>query len=371
MITGKIHLLFNGTDMNVEQGLRSFTYFESVYGCAAWALSTQTDKWKPWDQVIQDGAKNPCKLRWGYLAGNVEHWGEWRKLLMNGGRFHYKSGSLRASVQATDIGIRLRENCSERVFKDMTISDMVSKIAEGVGLTADVEPTEGKYTLYTCTLDDGAFLRYELLPRAVSSKDGRTDYYLYVKNGDTLVFKPPDFGASDYTFRLAPTPGREGTTAIAALGVDYRRVYLPLDGSLSTMARGFDPLKKVPVFWKADDDSVSYRVLADAKPPAPKKPSTIMPLVEPHPDQFESKNVENRAKSTWSRELHGLFRIALRILPLPEAKVASTVDLEIEDSSGNEHFLGGNYFVYAIRHVIRPKVYNTVLYLERRTTKNG
>jgi len=366
IISPRVTLMAGGEDLEVEKGFHSFTYFESVYGCAAWALSTTTDRWEGWDGVIQDGAKTPCKLRWGYTAGNQDHWGQWRTVLVNGGRFHYRYGSLRASVQATDTGIRLRETCSERAFVDTTIAEMVRKIAKNANLKPDVEETEGKWTLYTCTLDDGAFLRHELLPRAVSAT-GRADFYLYVSNGDTLVFKPPELGEAAYTFRLAPTTGQQNPTDVAALRIDYRRLYLPLDGSLSTAARGFDPLKKVPVFWKADDNSVTYTHLASRTLPAPDKPSTVLSVVEPHPDAFRNQDVGNRAKSTWSRELHGLFRVALRVLPLPEAEVASIVSLEVKDSQGRDHFLGGRYFVYAIRHLIRPTSYKTVLYLERRT----
>ena len=367
LITPQVEFMFSGQMIPMDM-FRSLTYFESVYGCAAWSMALTAPRWEDWDKIIQDSAKTVCQLRWGYLADNQPHWGAWRKVLVNAGRFDYSMNTLKVNVQSTDMGIRLREKCYERVFKEKTISDMVKKIATDAGLTPDVESTEGKYTLYSCTYDDGAFLKHELLPRAVSSS-GRNDFYMYVKNGDTLVFRPPELGRGNYTFRLAPTAGNEGTTPISALRVEYRRLYLPLDGSMSTLVRGFDPLKKVPVFWTANDNTVTYKPLASNKPDAPNKPSSVVYLPEPHGPDFENKHVENRAKSSWSRELHGTFRVALRVLPIPDAEVGSTVDLEVENYQGKNHFLGGNYFVYAIRHLIRANgTYYTVLYLERRTS---
>lgn len=366
LIAPRIEFKFKGEDMKIGEGFRRLWYFESVYGCASYRLLANAPSWGRWDKVITDGGKTPAKLRFGWSTPLERKWSDWKEVLVNHGNFQYRRPTLDVGLNGTCAGFKVSETFKEKAYRDKTVSDIVEEIAERNGLKADVETTKGKKTYYQCRLPDGRFIKKVLLPKSISSS-GRTDFYFWIKDGKTLVFRPPDLSKIAYRFRLSLNAFLPNPQDVDFLSVRFRRAFLADDHSLKTLARGYDPIKKEIVQWEADENTVDYEKLAPKSLQPPDDPSRVVLLNEPHGPKFKRKDVEDVAKSEWSKNLHGLFRVTLRVGPLVKAAPATVVFLDVRDAKDQPHFLGGKYFVYAIAHKIARGRYDTILYLERRT----
>ena len=370
-ILPRVQMLFQGDDLEIEDGFVGLTYFESVYGCAFYRLQTRSYEWEKWDRVVQDYAETPAMLRWGYNEDDTERWTEWRQVLVNAGNFRYEMESLYVDVTGTCAGWKLRENLpsDKTVFKDALISEIVSQIADRNKLKAKVRATKGRKTFYQCTVSDALFITNELLPQAVSV-DGRTDYYFWIKRGETLVFEPPNLNKPHkYSFRLAPSPEVGNPSDLRALQIEYRRMHMVKDNAFSLMVRGFDPMQRKIIEWTANDDKVPYPALARRKPQAPENPSVIFPLPVPEPTEWNRQDVEDRAKQIWGTKMRGLFRTVLRVTPLLDLEPTDLIYLDVRDAKEQPHFLSGRYLCYATCVDIGPGKFAQYIYLERRTTE--
>jgi hypothetical protein len=365
-----IEVQWNGQDIVIMQGLIVFDYFESLYGEAAYRLATRTWETALWDKIIKDHAKTPLKMRWGLTAVSGIEWSPWKEVLANMGDFTFYREVIDVDLQGTGAGFPLKETVNTRVFRDMKVSDMVSQIAGEHDLDADVEETKGEMTLYQCTESDAAFLRNQCACQAVSASGGRTDYYIYVKDGKTLVFKPLLWEPSGlkFTFALYGDTG-DDAARIDEIKVKYRRALMGIqEKALRTEFRGYDPLNKEMISFTADDGSVPFQKLAPQSLDPPEKPSDIEITPEPEPPEHLRREMVDSAKATWGSNIHGLFRTNLQMTLLAESPIGKLVNLEVRDAENKQRFMSGNWLVYAVRNQIIPgKRPTTTLFLERRT----
>jgi len=83
------------------------------------------------------------------------------------------------------------ERSNKVIARKGTIAEIVKTIAEENALESVVEPTDGKFLLYQCFLDDTRFVRQRCVCRAVN-KGGRGGFYFFIRD-NVLHFHTPDY----------------------------------------------------------------------------------------------------------------------------------------------------------------------------------
>jgi len=367
----KVRGEYEGKDLHLEEGLSSLVFYESVYGGNTFSLRTTSADWDTWDYVIRNEA-GIGMLHWGITSDVGEEWADERVVVFPAGKIRYRREYAEVLISGVDASWLMNEKVSKSLaFNNVRISSIVESISDLNGMKSDVETTDGLYTLYRCNLTDLKFLYEVLLPRAVSV-GGRTDYLLYVVDGTTIVFKPPDYDRVDYTFLISPREQQIKEANYSSADLEFRRLFLPELKSWNVRFIGWDVMKKEVVDFNVNDYTVNLPTLAPRKPPIEMfgfGPSLTVPITDPGTGDSKRSDFENRGKSIWCRHYRGRYRIKLVCSPLVKAKPGQVVNLDIVDADGNSHYSGGKYFVYAVKHRIYKTRYNTILYLERRNSR--
>jgi len=346
-----------GRDVIASGEVRTFIYVETTSGCAQYLLLMETGDWQQWDGILKNPEKS-FRLRWGYATGEEETWAKYRTVRCDYGTVSYAGAIIQPLLKGFDAGYALQERAAPYAYTDKLVSEIVMEIAKRYGLKTDVKATKGKVSLHQCTLPDAYFIQYILKPLAVGS-DGRSDYYFFIENGDTLVFRPPELTSVEtYSFDLRVGGPR-------SLRVWVNRGDLASNFSLSTEVRGFDAYAGESEDWIANDNTVSLSKLSSKYPTAPRKPSRVILSTSPEEDASE---VELEAKAIWGQSSRSLYQVKLRMEPQPLARPATVVTLKVTDPDGKPHYTTGKYLVHKVKQIIRAKGSgaSTELYLERR-----
>lgn len=372
-VAGAFHvdLLVGGKSLRVdEDGIIDFVYFEHIYGSAQFILHCDKENWGDFDQLMTD-PDAPVLVRWGYEEAGERINSDWRHVYTAFLRSRYEPTNVEVYLEGLDLGQRLNESYRpSQVYKNMRVSDIVSNIAKNAGLEADVKATKGRYHICQNNLPDAWFIKNELLPRAVS-ESGESNYYFFIKGGNTLVFRPPVLEDAADAFVLTLPPEEEQPKNIRLLEVEYRRVTLAPMGSLVTEVRGFDPIKVKPISFKADDNTVQFKKLSRKGPTLPIEPSRVYLTTGPYYPEYNSEDVENEAKAVWGANARSLYRVTLDVPPQVTVKPFTVSKLDIVDQNGQPHFTTGKYLVRGVKQLITGDEYRTILYFERRTSERG
>jgi len=369
--TFHVDLLVGGRSLRVdEDGIIDFVYFEHIYGSAQFILHCDKANWQDFDQVITN-PDTDILVRWGFAVGGQRTDSDWRHVDASFLRIRYSPTNAEIFLEGLDLGQQLNESFRDsKSYKDMSISDMVSDIASNVGITAEVESTKGKYHIMQGNLPDAWFIKYVLLPRAVS-QGGDPNYYFFIADGNKLVFKPPTLAGSGTSFVLTVAPEEEEPNNIRLLELEYRRVTLGPLGGLSTEVRGFDPIKVKPVSFKADDNTVNFKKLSSKGPSLPQEPARVWLTTAPYFPKYEEEDVENTAKAIWGANARTLYRVTIDVSPQVKLKPFTVSSLDITDQDGRPHFTTGKYLVRGVKQRITGGEFRTIVYLERRTSQRG
>lgn len=355
---------YAGTDLNVLGALANFVYLERLDGLSCFKLKMCSTDWSVWDELIKDDLA-PGRFQWGFVGGDQT---PIKDVVFTSGKIKYKREMVFVDVDGIDAGYYLCESGGGKAYVDAKISNIVADIASRTGFYVDIEETKGKYTLYQCDYSDASFIKEELLPRAVGVS-GRSDFQFYVKDGNTIVFKPIKIDVPKYFFSLNPTEKDSGKMTMDGIEIDFDRINLSKSNSWHTEFRGFDVVGKAPLFTRLKDSVVDYPLLAPNKPVIDRAvDSTVsFPLVES--DESYQSMFDNRSKGIWLENIRHRFRTCLvcgmGIIPL----LGDIVNVTVKDSKGGDHMSSGNYLIYAIKHKFtraKPSIY---LYLERRTSR--
>jgi phage protein D len=94
----------------------------------------------------------------------------------------YAANGLLLNIKAVDKGIELKKGTSQRIWNDVTLSEIAATIANEYGLDARVEPTQKKYH----SIPQGGQSEWEFLNYLVEREHGNyhlqiTDYTLYLE----------------------------------------------------------------------------------------------------------------------------------------------------------------------------------------------
>lgn len=171
--------------------------------------------------------------------------------------------SITHTITATDSGTGMKKADSNKVWEEVTSSDIARKIAEKHGLTPFVATTETKHDSYP----QGNMTDFEFLRELASKESG---YQFYIK-GNVLHFKPIDLsqpssrtyiwnnGNGEVTgFRpSARSTNKKGASAsVEATGTDPM-TNEPIKSKAEKKAKGEVPLGDYTVSYNANAEKVS------------------------------------------------------------------------------------------------------------------
>jgi len=361
----ELTLMIDGTDMMINEETSYFKYHESMLGAGAFQmriLSPGREGWQKWDELLTTGQSPKLKLRWMD--------GEWKSVIADDLIYTYLPDGIDVLVRGVGAGVVLGERCHQNRFHDMLISEMVSEIAEQNGFEHDVAETKRKFSKYQCTMSDGEFVKDDLLIDAVSN-GGFGDYRFYIKDGVTLVFKPPELSSNNNLVDLTVLGDIGSDNNIQQLSIHYRRGLSSYEGHSAFLMRGFDLTKKKGAEFLANDSTVKFKKLASRAPSPPDVPGQIGISSELEFGEATPGVLEISATGRWSRSARSLYRTSVELAPLPLAELGQTVNLTVRQLDGTSHPTSGKWLVFEIENsrIIDKKDQSsfTKLGLERRT----
>lgn len=354
-----IEMLVNGNDLSINQEVLGCVYRESLTGLSTYSMNLSSKDRGKWDELVKLEDQVEILLRFSAVVDQVPQRGSWKKVRANLAKLRYYSDGAELTLEGTDAGVVLSESCHENAFVQKRVSEMVETIARQNKLTPRVAPTLGKFSVYQCGLPDGVFVCETLLPLAVDT-NGQGGFLFYVEDGKTLVFTPPRFeqGSDLGTLTLGD---------ISKLEVTRRGAFLAPENARSVQVRGFDPGKKEPVFWLANDTTVPFIKLATKGPVPAELPARVVATPRFQVGDSPPGVAKNIGVALWSEHCQSLFRTQVVLPPTVDAKVGKLVNLDVRGSTGDYHFSSGRWLVYEVEYFRKAALEGTILRLERRT----
>jgi hypothetical protein len=358
----RFELKVNGEDLKMEGSrLRSLLYFQSIRGSAQYWINCTDRKWDYYDSLYEEDAE--LQMRIGIQFGNKELWSDVQNLAVGNVEASYPSDAVNVTISGMDQGEKLFRTCSRKVWcKDCgeLVSSMVQELAEENGLSTQIEATKDRFQLTQGVIPDGHYIQKTLLPLAYN--ESRQDYLCYIKNGNILVFEPPDVGSVQATLKY---PGAEDDYApIEPPVVHYRPINLPPNGSWSTEMRSVNPNKKEATFFTADDGTVDLKKYATQLPTPPEQPARIGYTVYSQQDILE-----NVTKAFWGNRSRELWIVDAKTVLSPKLELGKAVRLEMTDQDGESHFSSGKYMLAGLLHWVDIEMSRSMsrLWLARRS----
>lgn len=338
----RFELKANGTDLKLEAGrLVSVLYYQSIRGCAQFWIEASDTDWKYFDVLY--GSDVELQMRIGIGTGRNTIWSPVQKLLVGDVKAAYHGSGVIVTIGGMDKGEKLFRTCSRKVWTKEKISDIVEELAGESDLNTQVESTKDEFDLAQGTVPDGQYIKKTLFPLAYN--ESRQDYLCYVKNGDTLVFEPPDVSSVQATLKY---PGAsDDYTPLEPPFIHYRPINLPPNGSLSVEQRAVDPLKKEANFFTADDGTVDLKKYASEVPEAPDNPSRVTYSV-----YSEKELLENVTKALWCNRSRELWIVDAKTTLSPKLEIGKAVRFEMKSQDGKSHFSSGKYMLAGLLHWI-------------------
>lgn len=351
----------------------SFQAFECIYRPSWYRFETTVDPsdFVKWNKEAAGNGKELLVARWVCTEAGKTFESDPKVLRLRDIEISPRSGGVWAVIVASDRRIDLR-TCGQRVFKNMTLNEMVEEIADAHQLVADTDKAKTKYTLRQCRESDWDFLNKVILPRS-----GPEPWMLYLRDGDTLVFKKRtkktagqgvnpvfQFGAG-----VDHDAGEEQSAIVDVRG--YRSRFSLDTSSYPTTMVAFDSEKRPGAPYSqtyvAGDETHPYDPFAEKKPGLlDKTPSEIRSIIV---DEGLSVTEELRARSTWKAPFTKM-RLVVPCSPMPKLRIGQVASFQGSSLSHKKDklFVQGNYLIYGLFHEVdqAKKICGTTVFMERR-----
>lgn len=372
LIVPVLKLKYGGEDMKLDSGsLLEAVISRSVEFGTLFSIRASLRWTTKWDRVIRNEERKSGELRLQYHSPDFVLKDEPIQVRFNIPSLGIENEFLHLTLKGTDLGHHNLQKSRYKAYKDKTVSDIVKSIADKHDLDDDeIEATKDKTDLYQCGCSDRFFINNFLLPYAITSS-GRADFYCFVRNGSSLVFRPPDYEQEPkkaLSYASTDRYGRTDEVAIEECKVSYHPLEIARKGSFSSKILGFDPFQKKTVEFDQNDNTIELPQPAGAsiKPTISDDAYTLYITGVMSEDQDFASSVERYGKIAWTRRSNGLFKLDVATGPLMGLKLLDTVRLNFNVTGDKKHFVAGNYLLVGIDHKIVSGRMGTVLHLERR-----
>ena len=309
-------------------------------------------------------SKDKITFKFGWTGGNLcDAHVAW----LYGSDFFFDSPDIPdAIVTGCDYSLNINRGEKNRGFTKKKMSDIVREIASDNGLEPVVEDTVGVYTVRQIWMSDIAFIKKVLLPKAVSAKNKRGDYDIYIDYKGRLHFHTPDYQNQVYKKYVL------GTQDVREFRLTFHGEISNALGGLETKIHGYDPFEKEVLSFVANDGSTGEKELLGIKTTMLDLPRGVQTGRYYHEVDETKQEVENTARARWYRAHRIRYTALLKILGDPNLEAGEVVSVIVPLPNGEDHYSSGRYLVQVAHHAVtRGKGYFTFLYLARNGLLEG
>lgn len=329
-----------------EQQLVELVYEESIVGAARFLLHVEVEDEAPWKPLLTDPELR-FQIRLKHEQQDEKSQSPRKTVRRDLARVRSLKDFTEILIDGMDAGWDLYQGFTpDSVYKGQRISEIVTTIAERNGLTADVEPTRGRYNLWQCNYPDAWFIRHVLLPRAYTTS--RADFLFYVRNGTEIVFRPPDLSVEKAKFTIPPR-GDEKQRNVEFHEFDIRDSMLTPLRSLSLLVRAYDPIKREYREFTANDSTVEYKRLASTPPRPTVNPTRALVIPAPFGIEYDRRDVDDMGKAIWSRGMRYRYEVRLSLRGFLAIQPGDVFKIDAQN------FLGGRYLCSGVQQKLDPE----------------
>lgn len=256
-------------------------------------------------------------------------------------------------------------------YSNLTISDIVRRIALLNNMVADVEETDGTYSLLQCWRSDFSFIKTELTPRAISKKTGQGDYYCFVDHLGVLHFHTPRY--NNKVFKKYTYASNTNTKVIKEIKFGFRGQVTNMLGGVSVQSFGYEPIQKLKIEEFANNPTTLEKEVFGSKTDL--LDSNLKNSVGgryTHATQgINPTQIRNEAKARYYKAQMSRYWGYLKVVGDPLLLPGVVISIAVPIRNGGYHPFSGRYLVVETRHRITNTEYYTELILARNGILQG
>lgn len=248
---------------------------------------------------------------------------------------------LKINMTGYNFGWKLNElSAKSFVFKNRTVSDMVSEISSTLGMSADVDSTTDKFDLIGSGYTVGQLIFNEMLPRAGSN------YYCCFRPPNKLVFKKWD------------TIGDTKRFTSPELAKSPYFVYNRDVESTNWTSIGWDLSTDLPVIEKVDFNSSGAKGFASNGFEF-KNPTSLKNVGS----STQKNNLKSYSKGLYTAKNLWMNNLVIPVYGDPELVPPFIVDMNINQDDNITRFTSGKYLAHSVGHIIEKSGDFGVMYV--------
>lgn len=329
-----------------ESQINGLLYEEDIWGSARYALKLVTQSDAPWKDFLQNPELR-FKIRFKHYADGQQSISAAKTLRKDYAKLTELGDNTEILLEGSDAGFDLVLGWKDSQVYKGTVSQMVGQIAERHKLKTDLVATTGTHYLLQCTYPDGWFIRNILLPLAYN--DSRSDYLFYIRNGDTVVFRPPDLDKEVAKFVIPPRGEVDGIVNVEFHEFDIRDSSLTPSRSQVVQVRGFDRLTKRYIEFRAQDNTVNPQTLASTAPDPTVDPTRAVFCTAPFHPTYDERDVKRFGSALWSQHMRTRYSVSLNVRGFLAIVAGDMFKVDVQ------HWLGGRYLCSGVRQWMDEK----------------
>jgi len=317
------------------------------------------------DPVFLDAVKdamsnaNPIfEFRLGFGSPTSTFWLPWQQHIIVNYFARYEGIANAAGhllVFRTANNLLRYERSNKVAARKGTIGEIVKTIADENRIETVIEPTDGKFLLCQCFVDDTRFIRERLLARAINT-NGRGGYYFFIRD-NVLHFHTPDYQSNVRQMNYYDVFGTE--LAVHDVSQDPKL----WDSGLSGMrVIAYDPytaqtqeITSTPdKALRLSDYIYEYANVNNGEWNFPYHLSTNPPVETSAIAQFN-----------YQRARQQTFRIEVCLDKTIAIRHGDLLNIGIAQQNNNASSHSGFYLVTAALHIVKKQAVNSMYTLER------
>jgi hypothetical protein len=332
-----------------------------IAGGFSWDIKFKTAAWAAWDRLMlgRDTPKYQIRLRAD--IGNVSTTTEWRTIITDKSRAAFtQSASMRGQISGADARLKLAQTARTRAWRELRISDVVTRIAADYGLDVDAERSASVDTYDQVRMNDWAFLRW--LCAWATTESGRCDTYLWMDE-NTLHFGAPQLtDTSVRRYDMSVVENRVNDYAVAYYGREADR-----QGAAQLRGVGFDwRTKRGVVFTMGDAQAQTQPSLAPRVPRRMSDGLRVFPVFDEAPG-----TIEELVRGRWGHVSPRYFSMRINTRCDLTLRPNSVISMESNLGEGQSTPFMGRYVVLEVQHTFNDGYLITSLVGYRREAQGG
>lgn len=310
VVTIEVTNVGDGIEVTEEQVVE-LIYEESIWGAAKFLLHVENIDQELWQPVLTDPERR-FQIRFKSDTTEDPSASPRKTVRYDFARQRQMRDGTEVLIDGMDAGWDIFQAYKGSVvYRNIPITSMVAQIAERSSIPTDIVASRGSYNVWQCNYPDAWFIKYVLLPRTFG--DTRSDYEFFIRNGTTLVFRPPDLSKEKVRFVIPPGEEREENTNVEYYEFHMRDSILTAARSLSNVMRGFDRLRKTYVGYVANDNSVRRPKLSSHSPVPPVEPTRAIITAAPFAPNYDPRDVQGVGDAVWCRAHRSRYEVRVSV----------------------------------------------------------